>query len=506
VKINKKYLHIAIIVIGIIFVSLGAFHTNLWFDESYSVAMANHNFEEIWTIGSSDVHPILYYWMLRIVNLLTGGNILAYRLFSIIPMAILGILGFTHIKKDFGEKVGMLFSFLVFFLPVNIVYSSEIRMYTWAMLFVTIMSIYAYRILKNGTIKNWAIFAIFSLASAYTHYYGLMTAGIINLALFIYFIVKLIKNSKENKETKVYKSNIIKFSVQAIIQIVLYVPWLFAMFNQLNEMADSFWVRVNFNTILEIFEFQFTGNLSDTTYIDTSMAVLFGIIMLIYIITLISKSRKEDKECDIKPAIFALSVYILIILAALIISIVRVPILYARYMLNVTGLFIFFMAFIMAKEKNGYRTIAICSLIVLVSICVNLVCITDNYDKYNKETTNFISERIEDNDIILHGNPGSGFVISTIFSNNKQYFYNQENWNVEKSYKAYEPNMEIIYNLDCLKDYTGRIWVIGAENFKLLEEEFPKAGYNDIEVLEKASFSTGYKSYQYSIALIQKNL
>ena len=73
-KINNKYLHIAIIVIGIIFISLGAFHTNLWFDESYSVGMANHSFEEIWTIGSHDVHPVLYYWILRRAGTLTGGG------------------------------------------------------------------------------------------------------------------------------------------------------------------------------------------------------------------------------------------------------------------------------------------------------------------------------------------------------------------------------------------------------------------------------------------------
>ena len=61
--ITLKQWHIAVIVIGIIFVSLGAFHNNLWFDESYSVGLARHTFGEIWSIGGHDVHPILYYWM-----------------------------------------------------------------------------------------------------------------------------------------------------------------------------------------------------------------------------------------------------------------------------------------------------------------------------------------------------------------------------------------------------------------------------------------------------------
>ena len=39
----------------------------------------------------------------------------------------------------------------------------------------------------------------------------------------------------------------------------------------------------------------------------------------------------------------------------------------------------------------------------------------------------------------------------------------------------------------------------------MLEEEFPNAGYEDIEVLEKRQFDTSYNSYQYAIALVQKN-
>ena len=57
--------HIVLIIIGIIFISLAGFHTNIWFDESYSVGIANHSFGEIWTIGGNDVHPILYYWFLK---------------------------------------------------------------------------------------------------------------------------------------------------------------------------------------------------------------------------------------------------------------------------------------------------------------------------------------------------------------------------------------------------------------------------------------------------------
>lgn len=153
-KNKSKWIHIIIIVLGIIWVSIPIFHSNLWFDEAYSVGMANHTFGEIWNIGGHDVHPVLYYWILHILNLLFGNQIMLYRIFSAICVAILGILGYTHIRKDFGDKTGMFFSFLVFFFPINLVYAGELRMYTLAMLLVTLMAIYAYRIYKRKEEKK----------------------------------------------------------------------------------------------------------------------------------------------------------------------------------------------------------------------------------------------------------------------------------------------------------------------------------------------------------------
>ena len=80
-KFKTKYLHIAVIILGIIFLSICAFHTTLWFDESYSVAIAKHNFADIWNITGNDVHPPLYYWALHIIFLIFGNNILAFRIF-----------------------------------------------------------------------------------------------------------------------------------------------------------------------------------------------------------------------------------------------------------------------------------------------------------------------------------------------------------------------------------------------------------------------------------------
>ena len=114
-KKSNATIHLVLIILGIIFISLSAFHTGLWFDESYSVAIAKHSFSEIWTITGGDVHPPVYYWLLHIVYLIFGNNILMFRLFSFLSIIILGIIGYTHIRKDFGEKARNVFFFLLIF-------------------------------------------------------------------------------------------------------------------------------------------------------------------------------------------------------------------------------------------------------------------------------------------------------------------------------------------------------------------------------------------------------
>ena len=235
-KDKIKLVHILVIILGIIFISLSNFHRTIWFDESYSVAISAHSFWDIWSIGGNDVHPVLYYWILHILRYIFGNEMLVYRLFSVLAISILGILGYTHIRKDFGEKVGIIFSILVFFMPITLIYSGEIRMYALAMLLTTLTAIYAYGIYINRddkNTKNWILFGIFSLASAYTHYYSLVASGVINVILFIYLLIKAVKEKK-------FITNLKRFIVSAVIQIILYIPWLVYLLLQIKQVSQDF--------------------------------------------------------------------------------------------------------------------------------------------------------------------------------------------------------------------------------------------------------------------------
>ena len=410
-----KIIHIVIIVLGIIFLNMSIFHDNIWFDESYSVGMASHSFIDIWNIGGHDVHPVLYYWVLHIISLFTNNSIMAYRLFSGFIISITGLLGYTHIRKDFGEKTGLIFSFLIYFSPISGMFASEIRMYGLVMFLITVLGIYAFRLAKENKPIYWIIFGLASLGSIYTHYYGLMAAGIINLILLIYFI--------KNKKKKSYITQIII----GIVQALLYLPWMIYFTSQLSTMASNgFWISITFpDTIIEILGFQFAGNLS--------MYVGFAISILIYTLAIYLFKKTGGVKNNI-PVVIIFAVWALVIIAALIMSaILWQPILYYRYMFAITGLCFLAISILLAKGKNVY-TIIVCAIILIAGIVNNVQMILDNYDSSNSLPFEYIEENIEEDDVIVYTDIGSGSVLAVKFPENKQYFYNGANWGVEEKH------------------------------------------------------------------------
>ena len=487
--INKgNILHILCIVVGIIFILIPAFHDHIWFDESYSVALMNHSFSEIWTIGGHDVHPILYYWMLKIVNLIFGSNIIAYRIFSVLGIAVLGILGFTHIKKDFGERTGLLFSFFSFFLPVMLNYALEIRMYSWTIVFVTLMAIYLNRFIKEKTTKNLVLFGIFSLASCYMHYYALLAAGTINLGLIIYVVRK-----KETFE----KSMIRKFILVEVLQVLLYLPWLFYFITQALRVGAGFWITLEFpQIIIDLLNFQFKGSLEQT------IPTIFAIFLYIYLGYLIVKNIRKKE--DIKEGIIPIIVYVLVIVIVALVSRIS-PILYARYLFTITGLLIFAISYFLAKENNHFVIGLICGVTLVLAFMNLRINIEENYDPSNDEPIGYLQENLQPEDVIIYSNINNGGVIATLFEDNQQYFLNLENWSIEEAYKAYAPQMGVINTIEQAieKAGEGRIFIVDTGDLSLYYKIENDERYKTVSTKK---FETKYHDYVYNMIILEKQM
>ncbi len=266
--------HVAILVVGTLFMLVCAFHGNIWFDETYSVALASKPFAEIWRIGATDVHPVLYYCALHVIYLALGTNVLAYRLFSLLGIVCVALLGLTHLRRDYGARTGELFSLLVLFTPYLDNLALQIRMYSWVIFTVTACFVYACRIVRaaraSGSVaasgiagaggslaiseaagaggaprgasaSTWAVFFLTSLASAYLHYFGAMSAFLINLVV----LVALVRARRARM--------VATLLVGAVAQVALYLPWLLTMTGQVSSIAGgNYWIDLDVKSAFKL--------------------------------------------------------------------------------------------------------------------------------------------------------------------------------------------------------------------------------------------------------------
>ena len=502
-KLENKYIkimHILTIVICAILMVVCGLHTNIWFDETYSVGMANQNFGTLVSAGVADVHPLLYYFMIKSWSIVFGSSIISLRMFSVLGMVILSLLGYTHIRKDFDEKTGFIYSLLVAFLPVMLVYSSEIRMYSWAALFVTLTGIYAYRAYKalwrrkekpeakedkKPFFKNALLFMVFSVASAYIHYFGLIAICVINIVL----LAAIIRAKKSE----------IAWIVCGIVQFILYLPGVVVFLKQALRVSKGFWISIKYPDILkDILVFNYTGSLNEVWKIPI---LIFACLIAIYSVYRIIKHFVSKNDSKMNIAILGLVVYICVIVIALLASLIT-PIFTTRYTIPVVGLLITFFAYLFASEKHiAIKIVAGFAIIVLWA--TNFVAFyNENYNKNNLDAENYIDSMVQDEDIFVYSDMGVGGIVAVKYPENKQYFYNRYNWTVEDAYEAYAPQMTTIRDLRKIKNHVGRIWIIDIQSRELTDEILKMKG--TVRLQDTKEFNRKYKNITMEVTLCAK--
>lgn len=232
-KLREKYiLGLLFVYVGILFVIsfLRIFDNAFWGDECYSIGLVKMNFMDMIRETGSDVHPPLYYIILRWVSVILGEKGYVFHLVSLIPVVLTLVFCVKTVYRKFGYCVAFLLATFVFFMDNAILFAMEIRMYSWANFFV-LMSFYElYEILQKKEKKNWIIFSFFSLAAAYTHYYALVAVAFLYAMLIVYEIWK--KGITWKRTLTV-----------CLMAVVAYLPWLINLLQAFGRTASDWWVE-----------------------------------------------------------------------------------------------------------------------------------------------------------------------------------------------------------------------------------------------------------------------
>ncbi len=489
-KTDLKYhiAHILLLIAGAVIFLAGCFQNSVWYDEAFTIGMMSYDgFEGLkWAIF--DVHPHLYYFLLRLFTFVFGRSLVVMRIFSAIGGILFVSLGLTHIRKDFGSSVGFWFSFCSIFSASTLFYAVEIRMYTWAAYFVSLAAIYALRMYNYPEKSSYRVlFLIFSLASAYTHYFGLFTVAIINL-LLLYCTIKK-------------KGNIKKWLQNAAVQIGCYLPCAVMLVVQIYH-GSAGWITVKFpDVVLDFVSYHILGDALGSFAGDSKIKyIIIGIVLYVLYILFVACIWKCKKSVAMaekqKTAMFcAATVYYGVVLFSLSVSLFK-----AVYHIRYTVVFCGFLFFMMALLLSSLKSRVLKTSIALALIAVFALQASGIYKIRYHRSSNYVGEYLnehiqKDDDILFEG--VDGFVVSVQYPENDTYFYNSGGWLVEENYRTFGENTHIVDELQNV-DFNNRVWTLGTGScYKYLISN----GYTQIE---SRKISTIYHNYHFHLILLEK--
>ncbi|MCM1268369.1 MAG: hypothetical protein NC302_10730 [Bacteroidales bacterium] len=239
------------------------FSKDIWYDELFTVGMIEHSYGELVRFTAADVHPPLYYCIVKffvdLCKLIApeAGTVIPAKIVSVLPYFILLLYAVTLIRKRFGLFVSGLFLFCVTAMPQLSAYTVEARMYGWALLFVTAAFLHAGELTQSyvnqkNTAESGrrqmpgagaadsvvslrdrylhaAAFVLYSLAAAYTQYFAAAAAGMVYLYLLLVFLFRDRKRIRE-------------WLLCAAAAVIGYAPWLSALIGQLGAVRENYWI------------------------------------------------------------------------------------------------------------------------------------------------------------------------------------------------------------------------------------------------------------------------
>jgi 4-amino-4-deoxy-L-arabinose transferase-like glycosyltransferase len=240
VRTNWLPLLIAILILwlatGLRFYRLDA--QSFWNDEGNSARLSERSLSLIIEGTASDIHPPLYYILLRGWREFVGESEFGLRSFSafggVLTVAATLAMGRLFFAQRSDPKVTSRFVLIAAFLaavnPTLIYYSQETRMYSLLALLTAVSTLFLWRWLNAEQGNKWAIAYILSAtAGLYTHYFFPAVLVLHNLIVLLWLLrtfgIFVVAPFELRQKRPLRKTIMLWVGMMALI-FLLYLPWL----------------------------------------------------------------------------------------------------------------------------------------------------------------------------------------------------------------------------------------------------------------------------------------
>lgn len=304
---SEKYYIYLILALGLVLRLRNILNRDFWYDEAFTGIVVKENFGEMIRLTINDVHPPLYYILLKMFSYFGNYSVFSIRFFSVI-LGVLGIWAVYLLTRELFSKKAALFAGLVTAIsPFAVQYSQEGRMYAMLSFFTLISVYFFFRGLKTQKQKYFIFWGIFLGFSALTHYMGI----IYSLVFYLIFVAYNFFNQANGKLS--FKGTLSNFLpskgtiVGAFSSVVIFSFWIKILIFHLkySGLNNMHWVRpASFSDIFTNVQIFIVGsplgelsagmpNPNIVSHISNS-SILVGIVLLFGF--LIPYLVKKDKE------------------------------------------------------------------------------------------------------------------------------------------------------------------------------------------------------------------
>lgn len=311
---NKPKIYLSlIIIIGAMLRLYNLTSIALWHDESFSALLIRYPLGEMFQRIALDVHPPLYYLLLRAWDFVLGDSLFSLRLFS----AFFGILtvyfAYLFIKAAFrNERLALISALLIAVNPFQIQYSVEARMYTLGTFLIVFSSWLLVKALDTSSspamAKNpdekiispinkwWIFYGLSAVAAIYTHYYLIFSVAA--QGIFILFIAfkKYNKNITAWIKGEITRGAIFAYS----IAFLLFIPWINVFFKQLSQVEANYWIpKMGLTSIPNTIWRLFAGSnvdMSSNGNINNAMLVIVSLLFVAILVFVYERELNQYKH------------------------------------------------------------------------------------------------------------------------------------------------------------------------------------------------------------------
>jgi len=296
---NKKRLVFFIMLVFVAVILRFTFYKgSLWLDEFTAIDLGEKSLPNLFASLDRTQHAPPFDYMCHHIASSLHEFEHQFHLFSLFFGLASIILIYRLGKFLFDRRIGTAAAILltIHWFPVH--YSLEARMYSSFLFWTMLSSLFLFRVIQTGHIKDWLAYALSTLVYLYLHYFSIFILGVQLGLLGLEFIIRL-GNPSQRKTIGKY---CLLLSAAFALIFIGYLPWLSHLIHKITTTAgisapSKFGDHLTLETLLVV--------LRGLT-LDLNQPYLFIIPLLFFMAGLISCMNKKLYKLAIFTTIYVI--------------------------------------------------------------------------------------------------------------------------------------------------------------------------------------------------------